>query len=532
MEPMANAITSAFPDGMVIYQIYPRSFKDTNNDGIGDLPGIISKLDYLQSLGITAIWLNPVFTSPMADFGYDISNYREVDPLFGNLADLDHLIEQAHKRHIKIILDLVLNHTSNQHPWFKSSQASRDNQHRNWYVWRDAKPDGSPPNNWLSIFGGSAWELDKTTGQYYLHTFFREQPDLNWQNPEVRSEIKEIVRYWLGRGVDGFRLDAVHWYAKDIAFRDEPPNPMYRPKSDSPYDALKHIYSKAAPKLYPYLNELATILAEHQKGFMVMEVSLDNPLDIPEYRKFYEQVNALVAAPFNFGIMSLPWGARQFKQFINAFEKSLKPTDTPVYVSGNHDRPRLASRVGEPATRASALLQLTLPGAAVVYYGEELGMQSVPIPASYVHDSYEMNIPGLGVGRDPERTPMQWSRELNAGFSSAQPWLPVARNYQSHNVEVESKDANSLLTLYKKLIKLRINSAALQHGSYVPLDLKNQDLFGFRRQWDGHTLVIIVNFSHTETIAHDFEGKLVLSTVTSPTMNELQPYEAQIIELA
>jgi alpha-glucosidase len=531
MVAMAQTGTSAFPEGLVIYQIYPRSFQDTNNDGVGDLPGIISRLDYLQSLGITAIWLSPIFPSPMVDFGYDIKDYCAVDPLFGSLADLDHLIAEAHKRHIKILLDLVINHTSDQHPWFQAACSSPHDKQRDWYVWRDPKADGTPPNNWISTFGGSAWELDTASGQYYLHSFFKEQPDLNWSNPAVRHAIKQVMHFWLDRGVDGFRLDAVYWYGKDKLFRDEPANPAYQPDANLPYDAVLHTYSKGDARLYGYLDELAATLAEYHDRFMVMEVYPDDPMHIPSYRKFYDLVNPLVAAPFNFGILSLPWGTKQFETFINAFQKSLKPSDTAVYVSGNHDRPRLASRVGIPATRAGALLQLSLPGVAVIYYGEEIGMQSVPIPPAEIKDRYEKNVPGRSQGRDPERTPMQWSHATHAGFSAARPWLPVASNYQQQNVDVQSKDPESLFNFYKELIRLRQTAEVIQRGSYTPLDLKHADLFAFQRQWEEHTWAIVVNFSRAETLSLPIDGRTILSTVPNPVTGSMKPLEGRILEL-
>ncbi|HZM64377.1 MAG TPA: alpha-amylase family glycosyl hydrolase, partial [Candidatus Saccharimonadales bacterium] len=308
---------SAFLPNMVVYQIYPRSFKDTNGDGIGDLPGIIEKLDYVRMLGADAIWICPFYPSPMVDFGYDVTDYQNIDPLFGTLADFDRLIAEAHKRGIRVITDLVFNHTSDQHPWFKESQSNKINPKRDWYIWHDGKSDSTPPNNWLSVFGGSAWEYDSETGQYYLHSFSKQQPDLNWDNPEVRQTMQGIMKFWLDRGVDGFRMDAVDFFAKDKALRDDPNNPAFQSAVDLPYDSLLHVYSKRQYRLFKYLQELATALSQVPGRFMLLEARPHAQPDIWWYQQYYEQVDARVAAPFNLQYVQKPWEVGAFKQSID-----------------------------------------------------------------------------------------------------------------------------------------------------------------------------------------------------------------------
>ena len=520
---------SAFPPGLVVYQIYCRSFKDSNGDGVGDLGGVLSQLDYLKELGITAIWLSPIYPSPNVDFGYDISDYYEVDPEYGTLDQLDELIAEAHQRGIKVMLDIVINHTSDQHQWFKESRSSRDNPKRDWYVWEEPGPDGAPPNNWLSVFGGSAWELDPKTDQYYLHSFAKAQPDLNWHEPAVREAIKDVARFWLDRGIDGLRVDAANWIAEDPKLRNDPVNPNFRSDRDSAYDSLRHRRSRDMRQVYAYLNELAAVMTEYDDRFMIIEARSDLPLNIEVYTDFYNHIEPTAVAPFNFTFLYLPWEARIFRWFVDGFQAGLGPNHTPVYVYGNHDDARLASRYGQEAARAAALIQLTLPGAAVIYYGEELGMENVSIPATAVKDIFEKTMPDKG--RDPFRTPMQWSDQPHAGFSSSQPWLPLG-DYLALNVEQAKKDRDSLLNLYQKLLSLRAQSTAIKHGTYQPLDINHPDFFGFERETDDEKLAILVNFSDSETIALDVNGEQLLSTSVKAKDNQvLQPLEAKLIKI-
>ena len=500
---MANPPQHPYFRGRVVYQIYPRSFQDSNGDGVGDIPGIIERLNYLNdghpaeatSLGVNMIWLSPFYPSPMADFGYDISDYCNVHPLFGTLDDFRRLVKESHRRGLKLMIDFVPNHSSHQHPWFLESRSSRRNPRRDWYYWREPAPGGGPPNNWLSVFGGSAWELDPSTGQYYLHSFLKEQPDLNWEHPELRAAMLDAIRFWLKLGVDGIRVDAVDWMAKDLKFRDNPPNPRYRPGHDDPFHKYLRRHSQNAAHLYKYLRAMAEVVKASPNGFMVTETYPDRDDIVAEYRKIFENYDATVSAPFNFELIKLPWEAQAYKQFIDRYQAMLKPNYLPIYVLGNHDQPRLATRIGPAAARGAALLQLTLPGAAFIYYGEELGLRNVTIPPARVQDPFEKRVPGLGLGRDPERTPMPWSGVAHAGFSAAEPWLPLGPDYPMHNVHSELADQHSSLHLYQKLIHLRNISPILQYGSYHPLETHHPEVFGFVREYRGFKYAVVLNFS-------------------------------------
>jgi alpha-glucosidase len=519
---------STLPNGTVIYQIYPRSFQDADGNGVGDLPGIISRLGYLSELGVDYIWLSPIYPSPMVDFGYDVADYYHIDPLFGTLKDFDELVKKAHAKKIGIVLDVVFNHTSDQHPWFQESRRSRNSTKRDWYIWHDGRADG-PPNNWLSIFGGSAWQFDQATGQYYLHSFATEQPDLNWQNPEVREELKNVLHFWCKRGVDGFRLDAVYWYGKDQAFRNDPINSEYREGINNPYDSLLHLHSKRQHRTYDYLNELTRVIMNYPGRFMVTEAYPHSPLDMHAYQTLYEEVNSQIAAPFNFTAMRLPWEAARFRDATDQFQTMLGNHQTAVNVLGNHDQPRLASRLGKDAAPAAAVWLLTLPGIAVIYYGDEIGMHDVAIPPKLQQDVFGRQVPGLHEDRDPERTPMQWSAKPHAGFSHVTPWLPVASDFAAHNIIHQKADPHSLWHLYKKLIKLRHQLRALHEGNYQPLNLKDPNLFGFVREATGQRVAIIINFSRTHTIPLEVSGETILSTYAHTIPGMLQPLEGRVV---
>lgn len=524
---------SSFSSGMVVYEIYPRSFKDTNGDGVGDLAGITQKLDYLRALGVDAIWICPFYPSPMVDFGYDVKDYKNVEPLFGSLDDFDRLVAEAHKRNIKIIIDLVVNHTSDQHPWFAEARASRDNPKRNWYVWQDGKLDSTPPNNWLSAFGGSAWEYEQQTGQYYLHSFAKQQPDLNWDNPEVREAIKDVMKFWLARGVDGFRLDAVDFLAKDKALRDDPSNPTFQPSTDMPYDSLLHIYSKRQYRLFQYLKELVDLLLTFPGTMMFFEARPHAIPDLAWYQQYYEYLDPRVAAPFNLQYVKKSWDIKDFKDSINDFQAMLRPGDVPVYVLGNHDCDRLATRFGTRATLAAAVLQFTLPGVTVIYYGEEIGMRNVFIDPKQALDIMEKGVPGAGFNRDPARSPMQWSPEANAGFSGVNPWLPVNDDYGQVNVAGKMQNPNSLWAVYRWLISYRHSSPALREGNYMPLELHHPQIFGFMRTFGQERLATVVNFSPKEVVPLEIRDQLIFSTHgPQADIHQLQPLEARIIRLA
>ncbi len=520
-----------------IYQIYPRSFKDTNGDGVGDLAGITQQLDYIKggknALGIDAIWISPFYRSPMDDFGYDIADYYSIDPLFGDLEDFKQLLEEAHKRSIKVMIDYVPNHTSDQHPWFIASKSSRDNPKRDWYVWRDPQPDGSAPNNWLSVFGGSSWQLDEGTGQYYLHSFLTQQPDLNWDNPEVREAMKDVLRFWLDMGVDGIRADAVRWLSKDTQLRDNPPNPDYDGRN--PFNVQIHQYSRYGENLWSYLTEIAEVIEQYPDCIILFEDYPDKHRDrVEQYEGFYA-VNSEVAAPFNFEGMKLSYNAPDFHQVIDSFQKILGTKLRPFYCFSNHDKPRLASRMGKDQARVIGLMQLTLPGIPVVYYGDEIGMQDGAILPEQVQDPFEKQTPGLGLGRDPERTPMQWSDELYAGFSTAEPWLLVADGYEKVNVAREQQDSRSSLHMYQVLLELR-RSSPLRTGEYKEWSGANEKVFGFVRESSYEKLLILLNMSGDE-VSCDSQttGEVIYSTHDSVEMTDeeivLRPNQGVVIRL-
>ncbi|MBX6340831.1 MAG: alpha-amylase, partial [Thermomicrobiaceae bacterium] len=448
----------------IIYQIYPRSFMDADGDGIGDLLGITSRLDYLRWLGVDAIWISPIYPSPMADFGYDVADYTSIHPLFGTMDDFDRLLAEAHGRGLKVILDYVPNHTSDEHPWFIESRSSRDNPKRDWYVWRDPAPDGGPPNNWLSVFGGPAWEWDERTGQYYYHAFLVKQPDLNWRNPELRRAMLDVLRFWLDRGVDGFRVDALWFLLEDERLRDDPPNPDWEPGSD-PYHSILPVYSSDLPEVHDVVAEMRRVLDEYPERLMIGELYLP----IPRLVAYYGAGGAGAHLPANFHLILTAWDAARIRALIDTYEGFLPAYAWPNWVLGNHDRSRIASRVGPEQARVAAMLLLTLRGTPTMYYGDEIGMRDVLIPPDRVQDPLERNVPGIGLGRDPERTPMQWEPGPNAGFTTGEPWLPLADDYQTCNVEVEREDPRSMLSLYRRLIALRRAEPALHVGSYAPV---------------------------------------------------------------
>jgi alpha-glucosidase len=499
-----------------IYQIYPRSFKDSNEDGVGDLAGITEKLKYIKgdpdSLGIDAIWISPFYRSPMADFGYDVSDYFSVDPLFGDMEDFKNLLDEAHGREIKVMIDYVPNHTSDEHSWFIASRSSRENEKRQWYIWRDPAPDGGPPNNWQSVFGGSAWQLDEHTGQYYMHSFLAKQPDLNWENPEVRKAMTDVLDFWLSMGVDGIRADAVRWMSKDLEFRDNPPNPDFK-EGDDPYSRYLPRYSRYGPKLFDYLKEIAATIERYPDRIILFEDYVDPNIGKQEQYTHFYSVNRAVAAPFNFEGLLAEYSTDEFRLLVNEFQMLMQGQLRPFYCFGNHDKPRLASRVGLAQARLVAMLQLTLPGIPVVYYGDELGMHDVTIPADKVQDPFEMQTPGLGLGRDPGRTPMQWSGEANAGFSTASPWLPVGDDYRDINVAVETNEPHSTLSLYRSLLKFRQSSTTLKSGKYVEWADSDNKVFGYIRQSSDEALLILLNMSDmTIDCVHDVNGEVIYST--------------------
>ncbi len=491
----------------VIYQVYPRSFQDSDGDGVGDLRGITQRLDYLDWLGVKILWLSPIFCSPMVDFGYDIRDYTDIDPLFGTLADFDALLAEAHRLGLKVLLDFVPNHTSDQHPWFCEARASRHNSRRHWYLWRDPAADGGPPNNWISHFGGPAWTLDPRTGQYYYHSYLKEQPDLNWRNPEVEEAMHEVLRFWLERGVDGFRLDAIWNLVKDDQFRNNPPNPEYQ-SGDWPYKSLIPLYSCDRPEIHPILHRMCQVVEAYGEKILVGEIYLP-PERLVTYCGSDEKPE--IHLPHNFELLFTPWRVEAVAASVERLESLLPPGRWPSWVLGNHDRPRLASRVGPNQVRVAAMLLLTLRGTPTIYNGDEIGMENVPIPQEQIRDPWERNTPRLGLGRDPVRTPMQWSAAPNAGFTTGCPWLPLAGNYRQCNVSAQRRTSDSLLNLYRALIHLRRREPALLKGAYETVTA-TESLFAFRRRNGAEEILVVLNFGTDPASFAMDKGQILLSS--------------------
>jgi alpha-glucosidase len=493
----------------VIYQIYPRSFQDTNGDGVGDLAGILQRVDYLAWLGVDAVWISPFYPSPMADFGYDIADYVDVDPLFGTLADFDLLIAALHRHAIRVILDFVPNHSSDAHPWFRQSRASRSSPKRDWYIWRDGRPHDGAPNNWQSFPTGSAWEKDSATGQYYLHSFLVRQPDLNWGNLEVRAAMYDVLRFWLARGVDGFRVDVLWHLIKDAQFRDDPANPHYC-QGDPPYQRLLPLHSADQPEVIKAIEEMRDVLEEFPgERLLIGEVYL--PLE--RLVAYYGPNLRGTHFPFNFGLMWVSWKAADVLQLIRDYEAALPPSAWPSWVLGNHDQPRVASRLGPAQARVGMMLLLTLRGTPTLYYGDELGLEDVPISPEEVRDSFGLSVPGQG--RDPERTPMPWNDFQNAGFTAGHPWLPLGKDHPAMSVAVQQQNENSMLALTRELLDLRRRELALSTGDWAPAAVDG-DVLAYMRGAGDSSMIVVLNLDSVPKVvrfAPDVHGAIVLSTL-------------------
>jgi alpha-glucosidase len=518
----------------VIYQIYPRSFQDSNDDGIGDLRGAAARIAHLRDLGVDVVWLSPIFRSPMADLGYDISDYTDIDPVFGTLHDFDQLLNLLHDSGIKVLLDLVPNHTSDQHPWFRESRGSRNNAKRDWYLWHDAGRDGGPPNNWLSDFGGSAWQFDETTGQYYYHAFLAAQPDLNWRNPEVRRAMYDVMRFWLRRGVDGFRVDVIWHLVKDAYLRDNPPNPEWR-EGRPPHERVIPLYTTDLPETHDVIAEMRRVVDEFPERLLIGEIYLP----IERLVAYYGRDLSGVHLPFNFTLLRTAWTARNIARLIDQYEGALPAGGWPNWVLGNHDNPRVATRVGPAQAGVAAMLLLTLRGTPTIYNGDEIGMRQVPIAPPRIRDPLERNVPGLG--RDGARTPVQWDSSVYAGFSRVEPWLPVADDHRHENVDNQRRDPTSLLNLHRRLIHLRRQRNALTIGTYRPI-VAGGELLLFVRESGGERLLVALNFGH-EPLAVAFAANGLRGTVLESTFNDrqhealngsvdLRPDEGIVIDLA
>jgi glycosidase len=484
----------------VFYQVYPRSFQDSNRDGIGDLPGVTRRLDYLKNtLGVDVIWLSPFYRSPMRDMGYDVSDYCDVDPCFGTLDDFDELVRQAHQLGLRVVIDFVPNHTSSDHPWFRQSASSRNNPKSDWYVWRDGRGDGrEPPNNWLSIFGGPSWAFHEGRGQFYLHSFLPEQPDLNWRNPEVVEAMFGVLSFWLDRGVDGFRIDVAHFILKDPELRDNPPNPSgrgiyHKPVGD--YESQLHVHDLGHPDVHRVYAEMRRLTNGCDRAPVLLgEIHLQDDLD--RWASYFgTPTDPELHLPFNFGLLSVPFEARLLAEHIRAIEGVTSVTGRwPTYVLGNHDEPRMPHRIGTRHLRAAATLLLTLRGSPTLYYGDEIGMPEVEVPEERRRDPWGSRVPGQNLGRDGCRAPMRWEDRPGAGFTDdgQQPWLPIGRDLSSVNVDRQLESPTSLLQVYRALLRLRAERPCLRLGRLEAL-VGEDEVLSYERVTPRERLAVEMN---------------------------------------
>lgn len=491
--------------GAVIYQVYPRSLLDTNGDGVGDLRGIITKLDYIASLNVDAIWISPFFKSPMADFGYDISDYREVDPLFGSMQDFDELIEKAHQRGIKVIIDQVLSHTSDQHAWFIESRENRTNPKADWYVWADPKEDGTAPNNWLAIFGGCAWEWEPRRQQYYLHNFLRSQPDINFHNPEVRQAVLDNVEFWLKKGVDGFRLDAITFCYHDEQLRDNPAKPKDKRQGrgfseDNPYAYQYHYYNNDRPQTIQFIEELRQLINRYPGAVTLGEVSAEDSLAVmAAYTKGEDRLHMA----YSFELLTDDYSATYIRQTVEALEGSIGD-GWPCWAIGNHDVQRVASRWGRGKQIPDMVKMLnamlcSLRGSVCSYQGEELGLTEAPIEFHELQDPFGKTFWPMFKGRDGCRTPMPWEQHADfAGFSQVTPWLPVTSEHRALAVDVQEADPASMLHGYRQFLAWRKGYPILIEGEIEFLDAP-EPLLVFVRKLGEQKLLVCFNLLDSET---------------------------------
>ena len=523
----------------VFYEIYPRSFADSNNDGVGDLNGITSKMSYLHELGVDAIWITPCYPSPQVDFGYDIADYRNIDPMYGNLSDFDRMVAEGKKHHVRIILDFVPNHTSDQHPWFLDSKSSRTAPHRDWYIWRDGRAPGQPPNNWISVFGGSAWTLDPTTNQFYYHFFYAQQPDLNWRNPAVEKVMLDTTRWWYKRGVSGFRLDAVDTLFEDPALHDNPVLPGANKQGDP---NMENKNNSNLPEVHEELQKLRKV-ADESDAVLIGETWTANVADLQHY---YGHGDDELQMPMDLMFASVSeLSPPEFRRQIAAVEGA---HIWPVFVIGNHDIPRSYNRYGDgknndAIAKLMGAFYLTLRGTPIMYYGEEIGMENNdPTRKEDVKDPIGRTGWPAEKGRDGERTPMQWNTAPNAGFSKKDPWLPVPPSYRTHNVAAESKDPNSVLSLYKKVLALRHTNQALLEGSYIALNEDDPNVMSYLRSYKRKAVLVALNMSASpqkatfnlspQGLGHAPLKTLIASPAASAKGNEitLEPFGLLIAE--
>jgi alpha-glucosidase len=512
----------------VFYEIYPRSFADSNNDGVGDLNGITSKLGYLRDLGVDAIWISPCYPSPQVDFGYDVSDYENIDPMYGTLADFDHLAAEGNKRNVRVILDYVINHTSDQHKWFLDSESSKTSPYRNWYMWRDGKGTNQPPNNWISEFGGPAWKFDPKTGQYYYHYFYAEQPDLNWNNPAVEKAMFDVTRWWYRRGVAGFRLDAVDTIFEDSDLRD---NPVLPGKNKYGDPNMENKYNTKLPGVHDVLRNLRKVADQHG-AVLIGETWTKN---IDELKQYYGEHNNELQLPMDFMFTKVDkLSPPEFRRQIAAADSA---GGWPTWVISNHDIVRSYNRYGDGThnddiAKLMAALYLTLRGTPIMYYGEELGMENNdPKRPEDVKDPIGRRGWPTEKGRDGERTPMQWSDSANAGFSSHDPWLPVPPSYTTHNVATESKDPNSVLEFYRKVLSLRHTNTVLLEGNYSALNEDEPNVLSYLRSYKGKSVLVALNMSGSaqkmnfHLANHGFPSATVKSLLATPGADVKGPEE-------
>jgi len=519
----------------VFYEIYPRSFADSNNDGLGDLRGITSKLDYLHRLGVDAIWISPCYPSPQFDFGYDVADYENIDPMYGTLADFDVLTREAHKRGIRVIMDFVVNHSSYKHPWFLESKSSRNSPRRDWYIWRDGKGPVQPPNNWESSFGGSAWTLDPATGQYYYHYFEAEQPDLNWRNPAVEKAMFDVTRFWHEHGVDGFRLDAVDLLFEDPDLKD---NPIVPGKNEFGDPEMINKFNDNLPQVHDELRRLRKA-TDANGQVLIGETWTDN---IDQLKAYYGPHQDEIQLPMDFMFTTVnKLSAPGFRKQIGLAESA---GGWPVFVISNHDIVRSYTRYGDgknndQIAKLLAGMYLTLRGTPILYYGEELGMENHdPVRREDVKDPLGQQGWPQQKGRDGERTPMQWDATLDAGFTHGKPWLPVDPRYTTFNVASESKDRTSILNFYRSVLSLRRNSSALRDGAYIPLAQSDPNILAYFRRSGKETVLVALNFSSsTQTFdlnlaAPEFSRAKTTVLLTTSSAEQTTNGKQRIIQLS
>jgi alpha-glucosidase len=535
----ADAQGHAWWQHAVFYEVYPRSFADSDNNGIGDLNGITSKMSYLRGLGVDAIWITPCYPSPQVDFGYDVSDYENIDPMYGTLADFDRMVAAGRENNVRIIMDFVPNHTSDQHPWFLDSKSSSTAGHRDWYIWRDGKGPGQPPNNWISIFGGSAWKLDPTTGQYYYHFFYTGQPDLNWRNPAVEKTMLDTTRWWYRRGVSGFRLDAVDTLFEDPALHD---NPLLKGTNKQGDPNMENKYNTNFPEVHEELRKLRKV-ADESGAVLIGETWTAN---VDQLNRYYGEGGNELQMPMDFMFTTVnKLSPPEFRRQIAAVNSA---NGWPVFVIGNHDMIRSYNRFGDgknndAIAKLMGAFYLTLRGTPIMYYGEEIGMENNdPTRREDVKDPVGRTGWPAEKGRDGERTPMQWDATANAGFSQTAPWLPVPPSYRTHNAASEAQDPDSVLNLYKKVLALRHTNVALLEGSYTALNERDVHVMSYLRSYQGNGVLVALNMSPTrrkarfKLVGQGFPGftlqPLVASGASaSGSVVTLDPYGVFIAEV-